>query len=100
MPTQYESGDGKANWQVLYKSNQVLWYSERSGWGHLYLHDWKTGKLTRAITSGDWLVRQVLRVDETERVIYFQAAGREKGRDPYLLRISIALVLTEAVLGC
>ena len=83
VPTQYESGDGKSNWQVLYKSNQVLWYSERSGWGHLYLHDWKTGKLTGAITSGEWLVRQVLRVDEPERVIYFLAAGREKGRDPY-----------------
>ena len=35
------------------------------------------------ITSGDWLVREVLRVDEKERVIYFLAAGREKGRDPY-----------------
>jgi len=83
VPTQYESGDGKANWQVLYKSNQYLWYSERTGWGHLYLHDWKTGKPTAAITSGEWLVRQVLRVDEKERVIYFLAAGREKGRDPY-----------------
>jgi dipeptidyl-peptidase-4 len=83
VPTQYESGDGKVNWQVLYQSNEFLWYSERSGWGHIYLHDWKTGKLTAAITSGDWLVRQVLRVDEKERVIYFLAAGREKGRDPY-----------------
>jgi dipeptidyl-peptidase 4 len=83
VSTQYESGDGRANWQALYKSNEYLWYSERSGWGHLYLHDWKTGKLTAAITSGDWLVRQVLRVDEKERVIYFLAAGREKGRDPY-----------------
>ena len=83
VPTQYESGDGKVNWQVLFKSNEFLWYSERSGWGHLYLRDWKSGKQTGAITSGDWLVRQVLRVDEKERVIYFLAAGREKGRDPY-----------------
>jgi dipeptidyl-peptidase-4 len=83
VPTQYESGDGKVNWQVFYKSNQFLWYSERSGWGHLYRHDWNTGKLTGAVTSGDWLVRQVLRVDEQEQVIYFLAAGREEGRDPY-----------------
>jgi dipeptidyl aminopeptidase/acylaminoacyl peptidase len=91
VATQYESGDGRANWQALYKSNEFLWFSERTGWGHLYLHDWKTGKLTTAITSGDWLVRQVLRVDEKERVIYFLAAGREKGRDPYfshLYRVS------------
>ncbi len=82
VPTQYESGDGKVNWQVLYKSNEYIWFSESSGWGHLYLHDWKTGKLKGAITSGDWLVRQVLRADEKEGVIYFLGAGREKG-DPY-----------------
>ncbi len=83
VETQYESGDGKVNWQVLYGSNEYLWYSEKSGWGHMYLGNWKTGKITGQITSGEWLVRQVLRVDEKERVIYFLAAGREKGRDPY-----------------
>jgi dipeptidyl-peptidase-4 len=87
VPTQYESGDGKVNWQVLYKSNEFLWYSERTGWGHLYLRDWNTGKQTGAITSGDWLVREVLRVDEKERVIYFLGAGREKGRDPYFTHL-------------
>ncbi len=82
VATQYESGDGKSNWQVLYGSNEYLWYSERSGWGHLYLGDWKTGALKNQITSGNWLVRQVLHVDEKERAIYFLGAGRE-GRDPY-----------------
>jgi len=83
VPTQYESGDGRVNWQALYASNELLWYSERSGWGHLYLRDWKTGSQIAPITSGDWLVRQVLRVDEKNRVIFFLAAGREPGRDPY-----------------
>lgn len=83
VETQYESGDGKVNWQVLYGSDEYLWYSEKSGWGHMYLGNWKTGKITGQITSGEWLVRQVLRVDEKERVIYFLGAGREKGRDPY-----------------
>jgi Tol biopolymer transport system component len=32
-------------------------YAERSGWGHLYLIDLKTGATKRAITSGEWLVR-------------------------------------------
>ena len=87
VATQYESGDGKVNWRVLYGSNEFFWYSERTGWGHLYLHDLKTGKRTAPITSGDWLVRQVLRVDEKERLIYFLAAGREKGRDPYFTHL-------------
>jgi dipeptidyl aminopeptidase/acylaminoacyl peptidase len=87
VATQYESGDGKTNWQVLYGSNEFLWYSERSGWGHLYLGDWKTGPLKGSVTSGDWLVRQVLRVDEKARIIYFLGAGREPGRDPYFTHL-------------
>ncbi len=79
VPTQYESGDGKVNWQVLYGSNEYLWYSEKSGWGHSYLGNWKTGKLQSQITTGDWLVRQVLRVDEKERVMYFLGRRQRKG---------------------
>ena len=82
VATQYESGDGKVNWQVLYGTNEYLWYSERSGFGHLYLGDWRTGQIKGQITSGDWLVRQVVKVDEKQRVIWFLGAGREKG-DPY-----------------
>lgn len=87
VATQYESGDGKTNWQVLYPLGQFLWYSERSGWGHLYLGDWKTGQLKGPVTSGDWLVRQVLRVDEKERTVYFLGAGKEVGRDPYFTHL-------------
>jgi dipeptidyl aminopeptidase/acylaminoacyl peptidase len=86
VATQYESGDGKSNWRVLYRSNEYLWYSERSGWGHLYLGDWAAGKLKQQITSGEWLVRQVLRVDDKERVIYFLGAGRDS-RDPYFTHL-------------
>jgi dipeptidyl-peptidase-4 len=82
-PTQFESGAGRVNWHYLPGSNEVIWFSERSGWGHLYLYDLATGKLKNQITSGDWTVLQVLRVDEKTRVIYFTAGGREKGRDPY-----------------
>jgi len=62
----------------------VVWFSERDGWGHLYLYDGKTGKLRNQITRGDWLVRGIERVDEENRWIYFSAAGREKSEDPYL----------------
>jgi len=62
----------------------VVWFSERDGWGHLYLYDGKTGKLKNQITKGDWLVRGIERVDEPNGWIYFSAAGREHGEDPYL----------------
>ncbi len=83
VPTQYESGQGSVNWRYLPKSNEIIWYSERSNWGHLYLYDLKTGKLKNQITTGDFVVTQLLRVDEANRVLYFNANGREKGSDPY-----------------
>ncbi|MGA2739956.1 MAG: DPP IV N-terminal domain-containing protein [Bryobacteraceae bacterium] len=81
--TQYESGQGTANWRYLPASNEIIWYSERSNWGHLYLYDLGTGKLKNQITSGDFVVTELLRVDEKARTLYFLADGREKGRDPY-----------------
>jgi len=87
VATQYESGDGKANWQALYASGEYLWYSERSGFGHLYLGDWKTGQTKGAVTKGDWLVRQIVRVDEKQRILWFLGAGREPGRDPYFTHL-------------
>jgi dipeptidyl-peptidase-4 len=81
--TQYESGFDKNNWYVLFDSNEVIWFSERDDWGHLYLYDLRDGKLKQRITQGAWPVWQVLHVDEKARTIYFLAGGREPGRDPY-----------------
>lgn len=60
----------------------VIWFSERDGWGHLYLYDGQSGKLKNQITRGDWLVRDIVHVDEQRRRIYFTASGREGG-NPY-----------------
>lgn len=81
--TQFESGQGTVNWRYMPASNEFIWFTERDGWGHLYLYDLNTGKLKNRITSGEFAVWRVLKVDEKARVIYFVAGGREKGRDPY-----------------
>lgn len=81
-PTQYESGRGAINWRYLANSNEIIWYSERDDWGHLYLYDATTGKLKNQITKGDWVVSRLLKVDEKNRVLYFMANGREPG-NPY-----------------
>ncbi len=80
--TFFESGYQTFNWRVLPESNEVIWFSKRDNWGHLYLHDLETGRLENRITDGDWNVLQVLRVDEENRTIYFTGVGREPG-DPY-----------------
>ncbi|MDB9724461.1 DPP IV N-terminal domain-containing protein [bacterium] len=64
-------------------SDELIWYSERSGWAHLYLYTLSTGELKNAITAGDWCVRNVLHYDTTERILTIQTAGRVEGRNPY-----------------
>jgi len=86
-PTYYESGAGRVSWHYLPTSNEVIWYSERDNWGHLYLYDLATGKLKNQITSGEWAVTQLLHFDEKNRVVYFLAVGREKGQDPYFAHL-------------
>ena len=60
-------------------SGEVLWWSERSGWGHLYLYA-ADGTLVRQLTSGPWVVRAVVAVDEAARTVVLAAAGRDSGR--------------------
>ena len=83
-------GDGgvQNNPAVRTLSNgDVLWYSERDGHGHLYYYDGRTGALRNQITRGPWVVRAIIRVDETSHRLYFMASGREPGRDPYERRL-------------
>ena len=81
--TFYESGNGAINWRYLPESNEVIWFSERDNWGHLYLYDLETGALKRQITGGTGNLTRLLRVDEERRVLYFLGVGFEEGRDPY-----------------
>jgi dipeptidyl-peptidase 4 len=55
--------------------NELLWYSQRDGRPHLYRYDLRTGELLGQVTSGEWGVRRILHVDETDRVVYFLAVG-------------------------
>ena len=83
VPTYYESGNGKVNWQYLPESHEVVWFSERNNWGNLYLYDLDSGKLKHAITTGEGNVTEVLKVDATSRTAWFRGVGREHGVDPY-----------------
>ncbi len=64
--------------------NEIIWASERDGWNHLYLYDSQNGQVKNQITKGEWVVRNVIRVDEEKRNIIFAASGKEQG-DPYYL---------------
>ena len=66
-------------------NEQLIWSSERDNYNHLYLIDCKTGKVLRQITKGGWYVRDVIRIDEEAKQIYFSANGVNKKEDPYLI---------------
>jgi dienelactone hydrolase len=61
---------------------EIVWTSERDGWNHLYLYS-GFGVLTGQITSGEWVVRDVIKVFDSTRQILFAASGRNLGEDPY-----------------
>lgn len=69
--------------KVLEGSDEFIWLSERDGWNHIYLHDWKSGAVKNQITKGDFVVRSIVHLDEKNRKVYFTAGGKETGRDPY-----------------
>lgn len=70
----------------LKDGKQMIWMSERDNWNHLYMYNRITAQPDYQITKGEWYVREVLRVDEDNRQIYFSANGMEAGEDPYLIR--------------
>ena len=82
VETFFESGRGRINWHALHETNEAIWFSQRDNWGHLYLYDLETGDLKHQITTGDWTVLQLLRIDKANRTLYLMGAGREPG-DPY-----------------
>jgi dipeptidyl-peptidase 4 len=61
-----------------------LWLSERTGYQHVYHYE-AGGKLIGAVTHGEWQVREILRVDEKDKLVWFEgtkdgATGRHMYR--------------------
>lgn len=67
---------------AVLKNHDVIWFSERDGWGHLYYFN-SDGSLRNQITHGEWRVRSIVRVDENAHKVYFTAGGMDKRQNPY-----------------
>lgn len=65
------------------EGREIIWMSERDGWNHLYRYDSKTGNVINQVTKGEWVVRQVVHVDEKEKRIILAGSGHREGEDPY-----------------
>lgn len=53
-------------------SGDFIWQSERDGYNHLYLYK-KNGKEPIQLTSGPWVVTEILGFDSENSGVYFQA---------------------------
>ena len=77
----------RVQWQILWESNEILWYSQRDGVAQMYLYDLKTGKVKNPITSGVGPITRIAKLDLPSRTMWYEAVGKEKGQDPYFTHL-------------
>lgn len=74
---------GPSQFKALPETNELIWYSERSGWAHLYLYDLSSGKVKNVITEGEWVVQDILDINAISRELFLSVMGRDSNRNPY-----------------
>ena len=71
----------------LNDASEILWWSERSGWGNYYLYD-SSGRLKNQVTSGQWTSGKIVKIDTAKRMLYFEGHGQVEGGNPYYARLN------------
>lgn len=66
----------------LNDEKDIIWWSERTGWGHYYHYDGE-GQLKNAISAGEWVAGRIVKNDTLRREMYIEAFGKVKGENPY-----------------
>jgi dipeptidyl-peptidase-4 len=72
---------------VQLEQDAFVWASECSGYRHLYLYA-RSGVLQRQLTSGEWMVDDLLAVDEADGVVYF-TGNRDDPREKQLYLVPL-----------
>jgi dipeptidyl-peptidase 4 len=68
---------------IIKKGKEIIWWSDRSGWGHYYLYD-SVGNLKNQITTGAWTAGRIVSIDTGKQELYVYGYGKEPGRNPNL----------------
>lgn len=74
--------DQQFGYHILNDGKDIIWWSERTGWGHWYIYD-GDGNFKGAITSGEYVAGPIERIDTTARTIVYEGYGRENGINPH-----------------
>lgn len=67
---------------VLAGGKEILWWSDRTGWGQYYRYN-GDGRLLNAITTGEWTAGKILKIDTAGHKLFFYGYGRQPGVNPY-----------------
>jgi len=65
------------------EEKELVWLSERSGWAQLYSYPLDSSAPAKALTSGSFVVRNMVACDDKRQRLYFLASGREQGAGLY-----------------
>ena len=76
-----------ADYELLEKKQQFLWTRDVGGFTHLELRDALTGASIRQLTSGNWNVHGIARIDEASGRVFF-VADKDATLDRHLYSIS------------
>lgn len=87
---------------IIKKGAEILFWSDRSGWGHYYRYD-SEGRLINQITNGEWTAGKIAKIDTAANQLFVNGYGRESDRNPnysYLYKVKtdgkkIKLLTTE-----
>lgn len=71
--------DDNDRFEFLASGKGFILRSDASGWRHLYLHD-MTGKRLATLTSGDYTVGEIFKIDEKAKRVYFAARKENSAR--------------------
>lgn len=67
--------------RILNGGNDILWWSERTGFGHYYLYN-RDGHLKNTVTTGSFVACRASHIDSENRWFIFEGYGKEKGINP------------------
>jgi len=73
--------------RVLEDGKHFIWASERSGFNNYYLYNWD-GTMVNAITSHNFEVNRILKVDEKKKQLYYEARSGDNHMKMQLHRVN------------
>ena len=69
------------NVQIVNGGKDIIWWSDRTGWGHYYHYDGQ-GTLLGKMTSGEWTAGEIIDLDLAKQKVLLYGYGREINVNP------------------